>query len=137
MNIGAIDWPSDSKAAIELYLNFLIKVIKANDIQFPNTFQDPIGITSGYLEGRISEEEYRKSANEWWTFIDSNGQIREFSNRDALVARVAICLLSVTSEDAQELSEHLSWFFELLESLGIDLDLPIEMMCEHFSLKTT
>ena len=44
MNIRAIDWPTNSKAAIELYLNFLIKVIKANNIQFPKKFQDPIEI---------------------------------------------------------------------------------------------
>ncbi|MBD1581432.1 hypothetical protein [Pseudoalteromonas sp. S16_S37] len=135
MNIGAIDWPSNSKAAIELYLNFLIKVIKANNIRFPNKFQDPIDITNGYLEGNIPVDIYRESANEWWNYIDSSGQIQEFSNSDALVARVAICLLSVTDEDVPELGEHLSWFFEVLENLGIDLDSPIEQMCEYFPFK--
>ena len=135
MSIGAIDWPSNSKKAIELYLNFLMNVIRDNNIQFPEKFQDPIEISTKYINGKLSVQEYRDSANKWWEYIDLSGQIRELSNKDALIARVAICLLSVTDEDVDELGEHLSWFFEVLENLGISLDEPIEQMYQHFTFK--
>ena len=30
MTIGTIDWPEEPKMAIELYLNFVIRIIKEN-----------------------------------------------------------------------------------------------------------
>ncbi|AUI87726.1 hypothetical protein BS333_15080 [Vibrio azureus] len=135
MTIGTIDWPEEPKMAIELYLNFVIRIIKENNLIFPTQFKDPIVITQRYLEESISVEEYKEAVVEWWDYIDTNGFIREFSDRNALVARVAICLLSVTAEDVPELGQHLSWFFELLDKLGINTDCPTNQMYEHFPLK--
>lgn len=132
MNIGSIVWPIDGRSAINLYLGFLIKVIEDLGISFSSSEPDPLSITRSYVSGALSEEEYRASANVWWGYLDGNGTTRNLQKEDALKARVAICLLSVTIDDVEELGEHLSWFFEVLEQLGIDLDRPIDMMVEYF-----
>lgn len=135
INIGSILWPSDAKSAINLYLGFLIKVIEVLGLSFSSSGPDPIETAKNFIDGLISEEDYRASANIWWEYLDSNNATRDLQNNDALMARVAICLLSVTKDDVEELGEHLSWFFEVLEQMGIDLDKPISMMEEYFKFK--
>ena len=135
MNINSIVWPSSKKLAVSHYLNFLIKVLDLEGIKFPDKFEDPIGVTKGYLSGKVSTDELREEANKWWSYIDSTNKIRDFSSQNALIARMAICLLSVTEEDYEELGEHLSWFFEVLGNYGIGLSKPLELMSEHFEFK--
>jgi hypothetical protein len=135
MNIGSIVWPNDRRSAINLYLRFLIKVIEALGLRFSLSGPDPIKIARDYIAGMLSEEDYRATANIWWGYLDGNNATRDLQTQDALMARVAICLLSVTEEEAEDLGEHLSWFFEILEKLGIDLDKPISMMAKHFEFE--
>lgn len=135
MNIGSIVWPVDDRAAINLYLGFLIKVIEALGMSFSSSGPDPLTTAKSYISGALSEYEYRATANVWWGYLDGNGATRDLQSEDALKARVAICLLSVTMDDVEELGEHLSWFFEMLELLGIDLDKPIDMMAEYFKFE--
>lgn len=133
MSIGDIIWPSEGRSAINHYLNFLIKVIEALGIKFSSVGPDPLEITKSYISGNFSEDEYRASANLWWGYLDGKDAIRDFDDEDALTARIAICLLSVAMDEVEELGEHLSWFFEVIEQMGIDLDKPIGMMAEHFT----
>jgi hypothetical protein len=135
MNIGSIVWPTDGRAAIKLYLGFLIKVIEALGIKFSSAGPDPLAATKSYIAGSLPEDEYRSSANVWWGYLDGAGATRDLESEDALNARIAICLLSVTLDDVEDLGEHLSWFFEVLEQLGIDLDMPIDMMAEYFTFE--
>src|SRR5690606_13073425 len=111
---------------------FLIKIVEYFGFHFPNDGPDPISITKAYIAGAVSEQDYRERASVWWTYLDSKGATRNFTDEDALLARIAICLLSVTKEDAEELGEHHSWFCEVLEQIGVDIDKPIDMMVNHF-----
>lgn len=131
-SIGSIAWPHNAKAAISVYLEFLIKVIETLELSFTSLGPDPIEITKKFLAGLISEADYRASADTWWEYLDANNATQDFQGEEALIARVAISLLSVTNDDAEELGEHLSWFFEVLEKMGINLNKPIEMMEKHF-----
>ena len=132
MNIGSIAWPVDRRASINLYLGFLIKVIETLDVKVPSVGPEPLSAAKMYMIGQLPENEYRAFASIWWRYIDGEGEIRNFKNEDFLKARIAICLLSVTLDDVEILGEHLSWFFEVLELLGINLDIPINMMIDYF-----
>lgn len=136
MNIGDIVWPAEKKSAVAMYLNFVLNVLKELEIKFPDNFGDPIKITRMYLDGTISEKEYCAARIEWWTYIDESGQLREFRNKEALIARMAICLLGVTEKDVPELGEHLSWFIEVLSFYGVDGDIPRNMMRKYFEFES-
>ncbi|WP_334188075.1 hypothetical protein [Noviherbaspirillum sp.] len=131
-SIGSIIWPADGAAAIRLYLGFLVQVLTVLKINFHGRINDPLKLTKDYLERRLSDEERNAASAAWWSYLDSQGAIRDLQNQDALMARLAICLLSVREKDVPELGENLSWFFEVLGFLGMDLDKPIDMMCAYF-----
>ena len=133
MNIGAINWPKDSRAAVKLYLGYLIQVVEFLNLKFPKLGSDPLFTTKKYIAGALSEAEYRESANVWWGYLDGKGSARDLKNENVLLARVAICLLSVTQDEVDYLGEHLSWFLEVLDQLKIELDKPIEMMAVYFN----
>ena len=132
MTIASIAWPEDSRDAISLYLRFLVSVVDYFRIPFPLDGPNPIPIVKDYLSGDINEMQYRESANQWWAVLDTQGNIREVQESAVLRSRLAICLLSATQSEHNELGEHLSWFFEVLENLGFSLVEPIAMMKNHF-----
>lgn len=67
--------------------------------------------------------------------IDEKGAVRAFQDRDVLMARLAICLLSNDEDDIAVLGDNLSWFFEVLGFLKVEPMKPIEMMKEYFEFK--
>lgn len=137
MNILNIDWPENEKDAVILYLDFLIGAVQENNINFPEHVVDfnSVEIAKKYINNEISANEYRSCADYWWKYLDDSGKTRDFSDHDALVVRVAICLLSATENDAGELGEHLAWFFELMDHLDVDINNLLEKMKKHFSFK--
>jgi hypothetical protein len=139
VNIASIIWPDDRNAAVKLYLGFLVKVIVSLNITFdvPNApTNDPLSLVKGYLKGLVSEEERNAASLAWWSYLDSNGAIRDLQDKNALIARLAICLLSAKEEDTPELGEHLSWFLEVLGFLGMDTCIPINMMASYFDFSS-
>jgi hypothetical protein len=133
MNIGSIVWPKDTTAACNQYLDFIIEVINKIGISFPDTRGDPQIVAQRYIEGKITDKAYRDEALAWWELLDAIGSGGRVSrNPSALLARLAICLLSATPNEAPRLAEHLSWFFEVLGFMGVDLELPLAMMEEYF-----
>lgn len=133
--IGSIDWPRDSHEASSLYLRFLILVIRKLGISFSEDDADPVRIAESYSAKSISEKEYIDAANSWWLKLEERNLERELQDPIALKHRLAISLLSVKSSELDVLGEHLSWFFEILENLGFDLDQPVELMQEYFDFK--
>ncbi len=132
-SIGSIIWPNDSTAAIHLYLGFQVKVLDALNINFRSFMNDPLALTKEYLKGDLSNEELDAAAAAWWSYLDKTGSVQNFVDRNALMARLAICLLSVKEKDVPELGEHLSWFLEVLGFLGTDLDEAIKIMETYFN----
>jgi hypothetical protein len=132
MNIGSIIWPQDAWTACKLYLDFSLQVVSKLGIVFPSTRPDPRVVARQYMDGEISEEEYRAEAVAWWDTLKATGQITKFQDPAVLLMRMAICLLSVTPDEAPRLGDHLSWFLELLEFMGKDLRDPHAMMARHF-----
>lgn len=133
--IGSIQWPKDTSSAIHLYLNFLLLVLETLKIDFSGYNTDPVQITKLFLDDLTSEDERRHALEAWWDYIDSQGAIREFQDKNILMGRLAICLLSVTEKDVNQLGEHLSWFLEVLGFLGADTKKAIQMMIVYFKPK--
>ncbi len=134
MNIGSICWPSDARAATAHYLRFIVDLVVKLKVNFPEELPDPVATADSYAAGRMSEAEYRTSADRWWAYLDSiDPSGCEMGDVSALRARLGLCLLSANLEEASRLGEHLSWFLELLGLLGVDLDGPFKKMESYFA----
>ncbi|MBH3409162.1 hypothetical protein I5P86_29285 [Pseudomonas glycinae] len=134
-NVGAIIRPADKSEALKQQIGFLIKVLNALDIKFSDCENDPLRLAKDYVDGRIPIQTCKAEASVWWAKIDEKGAIRNFQDRDVLLARLAICLLSNDEDDTSVMGDNLSWFFEVLGFLKVDMKTPIEMMIEHFDFK--
>ncbi|MCK9796797.1 hypothetical protein M1B34_03310 [Pseudomonas sp. MAFF 302030] len=134
-NIGSIIRPTEKSDALKHQLGFLIKVLETLDIKFSGCENDPSYLVKKYIGGEIPIEECKAEASGWWAKIDEKGAIREFKDREVLIARLAICLLSNDEDDISILGDNLSWFFEVLGFLGVDMTKPVEMMIEYFEFK--
>ena len=136
MNIGDIAWPEDPKAACRLYLEFDILVIEKLGIKFPEALPSPLRTAKSYVAGEVTEEDYGAQNVLWWRHVDATGGTQEFRDIATLTARLAICLLSATTDRANSLGDDLSWFFEVLGFMGFDLNEPFQMMTTHFPSRT-
>lgn len=134
MYISTIKWPQSEADKIKLYLGFMIKVLDTLNIDFPCELKNPLQHAKAYFNGAITKEDYEKDAELCWKYIDERDGIREFKDKEILKARLGISLLSAT-KDTEKTGEKLSWFFELLEFLGIDLDYPARVMRQHFEFE--
>lgn len=132
MNIGQIRWPNDLKMASLLYLRFILQLIQQLNIQFLDSKPDPVSIAKSYINSDVDESEYLSAADMWWDHLENSGSADHARDEDAIKARLAIFLLSAKFDNAEDIGEHLSWFFELLEELGINLTEAINMMREFF-----
>lgn len=137
INIGSIIWPKSDRLAVRLYLGFLLEVLEMLNIDFSKYEPNPIVITKEYLKETIPDSERDLAASYWWKILDDAGMIRDFHDNRALMVRLAICLLSVKDKDAAKLGEHLSWFVEVLENLGVNIDMVIDRMEKYFEFSTT
>ncbi|MBC8954572.1 hypothetical protein [Xenorhabdus sp. PB62.4] len=132
VSIGLIKWPEDSKSCVQLYLDFLLKVTDMLNITFEGCENDPIHITREYLKDNKTEDEREAALSFWWNYVDSNDGIRNFKDKPLVMARLAICFLSIKEKDIPEIGEHLSWFIEVLGFLGLNLSNVIVFMGEYF-----
>ncbi len=132
MNIGQIKWPSDLKTANLLYLEFLLKLIRSLSIEFDDHKPSPVAVAINYMKGAISEDEYLSAADFWWKLLESTGGDNNPHNKNAIKIRICIFVLSANLKSTEGIEEHLSWFFELIEELGIDLTEPITLMRDFF-----
>lgn len=131
--IGSIKWPEDNSSALRLYLEFLMLVSQNLGIDYFGHPNDPVRITRQFLDGELPEEERAKAAAVWWDYVDSREAIRNFKDRDILMARLAICFLTINEKDGERLGENLSWFIEVLGFLGEDVDTAINLMETYFN----
>jgi len=129
--IGSIVWPNNVSDAVGLLLRFMLTVIGQLGISFESSIYDPAAVVGGLLSGRLSQDDRRAALAHWWKVVDEKG-IRDLHSADVLIARLAICLLSPSDEEAWSLSDQLSWFLEVLGLLGADVDKAIAVMEESF-----
>ena len=115
-----------------LYLRFILQLIQQLNIQFLESKPDPVSIAKDYINNDINEDEYLSAADAWWGYLDKSGSVDHARDEDAIKARLAIFLLSAKFDSEDDIAEHLSWFFELLEELGINLTEAISMMRQFF-----
>lgn len=135
-SIDLIEWPKSANSAIHFYLGFLVWVLDALKINFSAYENDPICTTKLFLDGVVSNDERLQESKLWWDYIDSREAMRDFQDKEILMARLAICLLSFTEKDVEYLGENLSWFLEVLGFLGENVDKAIEMMEVYFEPKS-
>ena len=129
--IGSIAWPNNASDAVRLLLRFMVKVIEQLGISFNSPIYDPVVVVGGLLSGRLSQDDRRLALAHWWKIVDEKG-IRDLHTADVLVARLAVCLLSPSDDEAWSLSDQLSWFLEVLGLLGADVDKAVSIMEENF-----
>lgn len=130
-SFDSIKWHESKPTAIRQCATFMIKVLNHFDIKLDKNPIDPISVAKKFINKEISYEEYRINANFYWEKIDSNDSIREFNN-NTLNDRISISLLSVENEDFNELSNHLSWFVQLMGMYGKNEDEIIYLAQEYF-----
>lgn len=135
MYISTINWPQDETDKIKIYLVFLVDVMKALEISFPSDLGDPLQCATEYLDGKITRADYEKCAGLCWKYIDNCNGVRDFSDKNILKARLGILLTSAT-KNTNAMGENLAWFFEVLEFLGASLDVPVNMMKQHFDFNS-
>lgn len=130
-SIAAIAWPANASEAVSLFLRYMSTVIEQLDISFGSSMHDPMVVVKASLAGKHSEVERSSNLAYWWSVVDDCG-IRNFESKDALIARLAVCLLSPNEEKMFDMGEQLSWFLEVLGMLGADVDIAIDVMKRHF-----
>jgi hypothetical protein len=108
----------------------MVEVVESLGISFGTSHYEPVSIVNRLLSGGASDEG-RAATAYWWSRVDQYG-IRNFESTEALIARLAICLLSPSQQETWDLGDQLSWFLEVLGFLGEDVDKSIAIMEKHF-----
>ncbi|PSF05911.1 hypothetical protein C7H09_12425 [Marinobacter fuscus] len=119
---------------MKLYLSFLIKVLDTLELDFPEELNNPVLLARKFLNDEASESDYEKGAELCWAYIDDRDAIRNFSDRDILLARIGTSVLSA-NKDLDQAGKKLAWFFEVLDFLKVNIDAPLEMMRNHFDFE--
>ncbi|WP_157379467.1 hypothetical protein [Burkholderia ubonensis] len=135
MNIGDIEWPADGKAAVAYYLGFLVELMRFHSLDYSSFDHDPLAMTDRYLHGLVSEEDRKGKVSEWWDYIERSGYFRDFRTPNALMARLALSLLSVDEESVKnkdEMADRISWVLQFCGFLGKDPEKSIELMNSYF-----
>lgn len=134
-SIGSIVRPDGDVNAFKHQLGFFVSVLDALEISFPNDENDPARLIKDYIDGRISVETLTAKASVWRSIFDDSAAIREFRERNILLARLAVCLLYRGETNSAELGDNLSWFLEVLDALEVDMKVPNAMMIEYFEYR--
>ena len=132
MSISRIIWDSSPTEAVRSYVAFQLKVLAELGIILPKNPNDSIALSHQWLSGDATRDEISFARDEWWDFIDTHGLTQEFRDKDAVLARLSLCLLAVSEEDASKLGDHLSWFLEVLGFWGADTQKAIALMKQEF-----
>jgi hypothetical protein len=131
MPIGLIVWPEHAYDSIRLLRAYMLAITEQLPLTFGSRAADPILIVRGLLDGTSSEKDRQSALAEWWKIVDERG-IQNFKSSEALIARLAICLLYPSEDKTSDLGEQLSWFLEVLGFLKQDVDKAIKVMKQHF-----
>lgn len=132
--IGRIVWPASPEAACRHYVTFAVKVIEPLGIEFPESLPNPLAAASDYIAGTLAESAYRQEMVSWWGYIDSVGGVREFQRREALIARLALCLFAFP-DSADQLGEYVSWLFVVLSKLDVDVGPAETLRLRYFEYR--
>lgn len=109
----------------------MVKVVELLGISFDESPYEPVSIVKKGISGELSDEDGRAALAYWWSIVDQCG-VRNFESKMVLTARLAICLLSSSQQEAWGLGDQLSWFLEVLGFIGADVDKAIDVMEKHF-----
>jgi|GEM_PF-3814641 len=115
-----IVWPAKPEDAHHLYIGFALQVIHALGMDFskiPDAPNNPIEIASLYLADMMTIAQMSAAANQWWDYLylknlTSGYGTKAFRDRNTLMARFALCLLSLYGRRAQDYSQLVQWTLE-------------------------
>ncbi|UWQ07123.1 hypothetical protein K3X41_09865 [Aliiroseovarius crassostreae] len=125
-------WPEDKREATTKFVLFAVDAVKDCGFEFGECGPDPVGTAIGYATGSIDEMHYTDAATKWWEYLEDRNWLQNFIDEEALMARLALCLLSARLDEYERLDMHVEWVFEVLEMLGCELVKPQEMLTHHF-----
>lgn len=127
-------WPENSEKARQLLSTYMVKVVGCLGISFDASPCDPVSVVNALLSGGMSDDDVRTALDYWWSQVDEHG-VRNFEKREALIARLAIYLLSSSQQESRDLGDQLSWFMEVLGFLGMDVGKSIDIMEKYFDFR--
>lgn len=122
------------KERTALYLAFMLDVVEELQFDFPDELHNPFQLAKNYLNQQASELEYIEGAKLCWRFIEKREAMRNFSDKEILLARLCLSLLCA-NKNLGEVGEKLAWFFEVLDYLKVDLERPLKLMAQGSSLR--
>jgi len=102
------------------FLKFASDVINQWPVIFPKKIGNPHEFLQKFLNGEISYNlciEYRERI---WVYIDNSGFDRDFQDRDAIAARIGLCL--IPNKVNFEFIEIVNWFIDFCGKLGMPRD---------------
>lgn len=133
-SINSIVWPENPIDAVKKYMRFILIACEAFNVDFIDIKENPLRLANRFLAGEISFDVMNNACVFWWDIVDNKG-IRDFSDKDVLNARVAICILSLNEKSFTELGQHLSWFIEIMGFAGFDESELIKIYVDYFTFK--
>jgi hypothetical protein len=126
-----IVWPENKPDAIRLYLAYALRVLSESNSTLDFQLNNPVDIAKRYVNGTASLEDLSHAADAWWEYIYQEKALSNFSDRNILLARLALCLLSIEAID--DFNEAASWFVQVLQKLGIETNNAIRLIDECFT----
>lgn len=138
MDKRKIIWPNSNREKINLFLSYQLKVIKELKIDFIKHSDNPIKFAELFLSNNLIQSELICQVEYWWEILNSRETeigIRNSNDAKVIEARIALGLLPVNESYVSDIDFSLSWFLQLLEKGGYDLDVPELIMSQMFSFK--
>jgi hypothetical protein len=139
MNVMAnIHWPENDVQALKHYIGFMIKLLENIPVDYSNLFSSPLPVMRGYLAGDNSEEDARREANEWRSYMKKNGYMQDFKSPNALKARFALLALGMSVSAMQEkvdVGEHVEWAMLCCDKLVGDDKKSLDIFDSYFKFK--
>lgn len=135
-SISSILWPSDRREAVRLCLEYMVSVLNRLEIFFQKSDHNPLVYAERLIAVGKRDGEWDAELAYWWRVADGFG-VRNFQDKDAIMARIAISVLSVKEDDSLSLGDQLSWFIELIGFLDKDVNIAVEIMQSHFKFSSS
>lgn len=129
-SISEISWPTRPEDAIRLLRRYMLEVL-AGEAAFRESDVGLLDLLRALISGEVSEDERHRKLADYWSAVDAVG-IRDMTDKRALRARLAICILYPSAENISEIGEQLSWFIEVVGFQGGGAARAVELLGEFF-----
>ena len=129
--LGSIGWPADPREACDLYTGCVLLVVERCGLVFDDALGNPRELAARRLAGEVSEEQIEQARNALWDFIASRRAFGHTTEREPVMARLALSLLPELA--LGDWSRNLDHVLDLLQRLGRARAEPFGWMAQYFA----